>query len=69
VTGPEHGQGTVSVVAIVMYGDKGHSDPILIGEDKSFQFEEGKTDEFEVDDTLFIQNFFYIFSRNRGNMY
>jgi len=48
VTGSEVGQGTVSAVAIVMYGDKGRSDPILIGEDKNFQFKEGKTDEFEV---------------------
>ncbi|XP_069127319.1 uncharacterized protein [Argopecten irradians] len=48
VTGSEDGQGTVAAVALVIYGDKGHSEPLVIGEDPNFRFYEGKTDKHEV---------------------
>ncbi|XP_021373395.1 lipoxygenase homology domain-containing protein 1-like isoform X2 [Mizuhopecten yessoensis] len=48
VTGSESGQGTVAAMALVVYGDKGHSEPVVIGEDPDFRFYEGKTDEHEV---------------------
>ncbi|XP_060083246.1 lipoxygenase homology domain-containing protein 1-like [Ylistrum balloti] len=48
VTGSESGQGTVAAVALVIYGDKGHSEPVVIGDDPDFRFFEGKTDEHQV---------------------
>lgn len=48
MTGSESGEGTTSTVVLVLYGDKGVSSPVVIGEEEEFRFKEGSTDLFEV---------------------
>lgn len=47
-TGSETDQGTSSPVVLVLYGNKGQSEPVVIGESEDFKFTESKTDEFDV---------------------
>ena len=49
-TGSEPNQGTSSLVVLVLYGDKGHTEPMVIGNTTqlTFRFTEGETQEFEV---------------------
>ncbi|KAJ8306143.1 hypothetical protein KUTeg_016688 [Tegillarca granosa] len=46
-TGSESDQGTSSPVVVVLYGDKGQSELVVIGENEDFKFTESKTDEFD----------------------
>lgn len=49
-TGHEVGQGAHSSVALVLYGDKGRTEAMILGdgEDERFHLIEGQTQEFEV---------------------
>ena len=48
VTGNDTGDGTDNAVELVLYGDKGHSKPVIIGASTDFQFSEGQADKFDV---------------------
>ena len=48
VTGNDTGDGTDNAVELVLYGDKGHSKPVIIGAATDFQFSEGQADKFDV---------------------
>ncbi|XP_070194990.1 lipoxygenase homology domain-containing protein 1-like isoform X2 [Littorina saxatilis] len=49
-TGSGSNQGTSSPVVVVLYGDKGHTEPMLLGDspDPPVKFTEGQTQQFEV---------------------
>ena len=47
-TGGDVGEGTGSVVVLVLYGEKGHSQPLLIGGEVDRQFVSGGSDTFNV---------------------
>jgi len=48
MTGSEPGQGTGSAVALVIYGNIGLSEKLVIGDDENFNFSEGKSEDFQV---------------------
>lgn len=48
VTGSGPGEGTGAMVVVVVYGNKGQSEPKVIGESEDFKFDVGQTDEFQV---------------------
>ncbi|XP_046584646.1 LOW QUALITY PROTEIN: lipoxygenase homology domain-containing protein 1-like [Haliotis rubra] len=47
-TGANREDGTGNAVTLVLYGDKGHSEPIIIGEQDDFEFRPGSKDKFDV---------------------
>lgn len=48
VTSSEAGAGTQGPAVVVLYTDKGRSEPVYFGDTVNFQFEEGKTQEFPI---------------------
>lgn len=56
-TGSQTGQGSRTPIVVVLYGDKGRSDSMIIGnnEDETFGFLEGITQEFEVIFNIFLK--------------
>ena len=47
-TGSDPGQGTNCQIVLVLYGVKGQTEPLLIGENEDFSLKEGQTQQFEV---------------------
>ena len=48
VTGSEGEAGTDNPVDLILYGDRGHSQPVVIGGAENFSFTKGQVDVFEV---------------------
>ena len=48
LTGEDQGEDTSSAVELILYGDKGQSQPLVLGEKKDFRFNRGATDTFNV---------------------
>ena len=48
LTGEDQAEGTDSAVELILYGDKGQSQPLVIGEREDFRFSRGATDTFNV---------------------
>ena len=51
-TGGDVGEGTGNAVELILYGDKGHSQPVVIGAEKDFRFNKGQSDAFKVCSSL-----------------
>lgn len=47
-TKPEPGSGTKSAAVLILYGDKGQSKPVIIGESEDFEFKDGSTEQCDV---------------------
>ena len=48
VTGSEVEEGLDNPVDLILYGDKGQSQPVVIGGAENFIFSQGQVDEFPV---------------------
>ena len=51
-------------MVLVLYGDKGQSQPLLIGEQDDYQFASGATDNFTVSSVKFLNGTPEIFAVN-----
>ena len=47
-------EGTDNPVDLILYGDKGHSHPVIIGGAENFSFSKGQVDVFDVSPVLLI---------------
>ena len=47
-------EGTDNPVDLILYGDKGHSQPVIIGGAENFSFSKGQVDVFDVSPLLLI---------------
>ena len=54
-------EGTDNPVDLILYGDKGHSQPVIIGGAENFSFCKGQVDVFDVSPVLLI--FYILYSR------
>lgn len=48
VTGSDVGEDVDNPVELILYGDKGQSQPVVIGGEDGFKFSKGQVDVFEV---------------------
>ena len=52
LTGEDQGEDTHSPIELILYGDKGQSQPLVLGEGKDFKFKRGSSDTFSVSFTF-----------------
>ena len=51
-TGGGAREGTSQAIEIILYGNKGHSKPHILGDAEDFRFNMGNTDSFNVSSSL-----------------
>ncbi len=67
MTGGGPQEGTGRAILLILYGDKGHSSPCILGEKEDFMFRTGNTDNFNVSQnslSLIFSNYIFFLNSN-----